>query len=228
MAVQQGIWDCLKRRTEAPVKSAKANFGLAAFQRWADALTAPKDKQSWAKVFPPGIPMYAGLASAFSLFELGAVNARSDHGLYADFLEEAALVLERPALREAAGHFRAGGEAWGRLAETLLPGSVAPFKETRELLLRRRQAFVERGGESLAERQAIDERLAAIRAEMQVAFPLTASESAALRERIREQVLKTGELERTAHDSLQAVMAGKPGGQAANAAQRPARAYRPK
>ncbi len=41
IAVQQGIWDCLKRYVEAPVASARNSFGFAAFQRWADALTKP-------------------------------------------------------------------------------------------------------------------------------------------------------------------------------------------
>jgi len=46
VAVQQGIWDCLKRFVEAPVASAKNSFGFAAFQRWADALTKPTLKYS--------------------------------------------------------------------------------------------------------------------------------------------------------------------------------------
>ncbi|HKZ69577.1 MAG TPA: BtrH N-terminal domain-containing protein, partial [Anaerolineales bacterium] len=106
VAVQQGIWDCLKRYTEAPVKSAKANFGLAAFGRWADMLTKPKDKQSWEKIFPAGIPMYAGLTSAFDRFSLGAVSAHRDRELYADFLDEASVALERPALKGSAKLFR--------------------------------------------------------------------------------------------------------------------------
>jgi hypothetical protein len=212
-AVQQGIWDCLKRYTEAPVKSAKANFGLAAFQRWADMLTRPKGKQSWEKVFPAGVKMYAGLSSAFDRSGLGAVSAQRDRGLYADFLDEASAVLERPALKQSAERFRACALGWGELGAALLPNRIPPFRETRELLLRRRKLFVEKGGKALAEIKQINARLEAIRAEMEKGFPLTAGEAATLREQVRDGVLKVAELEKAASESLQAAMAGKQAGQ---------------
>jgi len=210
VAVQQGIWDCLKRYTEAPVKSARKNFGLAAFQRWADVLTKPKDKQSWEKIFPPGVKMYAGLSSAFDRFGLGAVSAQGDRELYADFLDEATAVLEQPALKQSAERVRACAQGWGELGVALLPSRIPPFRETRELLLRRRKLFIERGGKALAEIKQINTRLESIRAEMEKSFPLTAGESVALREQVQERVLKVAELEKAACESLQAAMAGKP------------------
>jgi hypothetical protein len=212
VAVQQGIWDCLKRYTEAPVRNAKANFGLAAYQRWAEALTNPKSKQSWEKIFPAGVKMYAGLSSAFDRSGLGAVSAQSDRELYAAFLEEASVVLELPALKKCAAHFRACAQGWGALGAVLLPDRVPPFKETRELLLRRRQLFVQKGGKALAEIKKINARLDSIRADMAKTFPLTAGEAAALRAQIRDSVLKVGELEKTAYETLQAAMVGKQAG----------------
>ena len=206
VAAQQGIWDCLKRYTEAPVKSARANFGLAAFGRWADLLAKPKGKQSWAKVFPPGPAMYAGLSSAFDRFGLGAGGAERDRDLYADFLDEAGLLLGRPALKQAADRFRASARSWRELGLALLPNKVAPFKETRQLLTRKRKLFVEKGGQALAEIQKANARLDEIRSEMKKNFPLTADESAALRELLRDQVLQVGELEKAAYQALQAAM----------------------
>ncbi len=211
VAVQQGIWDCLKRYTEAPVKNARANFGLAAFQRWAAVLTKPKDKQSWAKAFPPGAKMYAGLTSAFYRFGLGAVGAQGDRELYAGFLDEASVVLSRPELKESAELFRGCAKGWSKLGLALLPNRVPPFKETRELLTRRRKLFVEKGGKALAETRKVNTRLEAIRAEMEKTFPLTANEAAALREQIAERVLKVGEQEKAAYESLQAAMVDKQG-----------------
>ncbi len=211
VAVQQGIWDCLKRYTEAPVKNARANFGLAAFQRWAAVLTKPKDKQSWAKVFPPGAKMYAGLTSAFYRFGLGAVGAQGDRELYADFLDEASAVLSRPDLKESAELFRACAKGWSGLGLALLPNRVPPFKETRELLMRRRKLFVAKGGQARVEIKHINTRLESIRAEMEQSFPLTSGETAALREQIAEGVLKVGEQEKAAYESLQAAMADKQG-----------------
>jgi hypothetical protein len=209
VAVQQGIWDCLKRYTEAPVKSAKANFGLAAFQRWAAVLTNRKEKQSWEKIFPPGVNMYSGLTSAFDRFGLGAVSAQRDRELYADFLDEASLVLEQPALKQSAEQFRACAQGWGELGVALLPDHIRPFKETRQLLLRRRKLFVEKGGKALADIKRINARLDSIHGDVKKSFPLSASEAAALREQIRDCVLQVGELEKAAYESLQAAMADR-------------------
>jgi len=211
VAVQQGIWDCLKRYTEAPVNNARKNFGLAAFQRWAEVLTNPKDKQSWEKVFPLGVRMYAGLSSAFDRFGLGIVGAQGDRELYADFLEEAATILDRPALKESAKLFRVCAKGWGELGMALLPKDIPPFKEARGLLVRRRKLFVEKGSKAHGDLQQIINRLNAIRDEMAKSFPLTASETAALRAQIAEGVLKVGEQEKAAYESLQATMADKRG-----------------
>jgi hypothetical protein len=207
IAVQQGIWDCLKRYTEAPVKNAAKNFGLAAFQRWAEVLTNPKDKQSWAKVFPPGVAMYSGLLSAYDRLGLGTLTAETDRDLYAGFLEEAAQILNRPALKQAAEQFRTAARGWGVLSLTLLPDRIKPFKQTRELLQRRRQLFVGKGNAALKERQKINAQLEAIRETMKTDFPLSDSEAATFREQLAEHVLKVGELERAAHATLQAAMA---------------------
>jgi hypothetical protein len=217
LAVQQGLWDCLKRYTEAPVKSARSSFGLAAFQRWADALTRPKDKQSWERVFPAGAKMYAGLVSAFDRFSLGTLNAGRDRELYADFLEEAGAILGRPALRAAAGPFRASARGWDELGLRLLPDSVALLRETRELLVRRGRLFVEQGGGAAPEIAAINRRLDALRDAMEREFPLTAGEVTAMRQAIAAGVRQVGALEQAAYDELQAAMAGEkqPAGAAA-------------
>jgi hypothetical protein len=153
--------------------------------------------------------MYAGLSSAFDRFGLGATGAQRDRDLYADFLDEAAMVLERPTLKESAKLFRVCAKGWGELSVALLPNRIPPFKEIRELMTRRRKLFVAKGGKAAAEIKQLNIRLESIRAEMEKAFPLTASEAVALREQIAESVLKVGEQERAAYESLQAAMADR-------------------
>ncbi|MGQ0603301.1 MAG: BtrH N-terminal domain-containing protein [Anaerolineales bacterium] len=209
VAVQQGIWDCLKYYTEAPIKNAKHNFGLAGFQRWADMLTKPKDKQSWAKVFPAGVKMFAGLTSAYSRFELGAMTAEYDRDLYAGFLEEAALVLGKPTLKQAAEPFRTAAQGWGELGLALLPDDIKPFKQTRELLQRQRKLFVEKGSAGLTEIKKARTHFDRLHDSVEKDFPLSASEVVAFREQLAERVLKVGALEKAAHAILQAAMAEK-------------------
>lgn len=205
-AVTAGIWDCIKLYTEKPPKGTASNFGLRAFQSWADLLTKPKQRMSWAKEFPAGVKFYAGLTSTFSLFGSVGINGDADRARYADFLEEAALLLHKPALTTVAQQFRQSALAWRDLGRLLLPDTVAPFQETRLLIERTRQLFTEQGGASLAERQAINVRLQTIRATMNSDFPLDAAAVVALCTELAEQILYLRKVEQAAITQLRALM----------------------
>jgi len=208
-AVHLGIYDTIRLFTEKPPKGAKHNFGLNALQYWAQMLQRPKQRQSWEKLFPAGRPMFAGLSSAYNfafLFGKGA-GQDAERGLYADFLDEAALLLERPALREAAGLFRASAEAWRQLPAALLPDDVAPFGEARELMWRKHTAFLEQGNAALEEIQTINGRLEAIADAMDSDFPLSQPEVVAHREHLAQQILDIHDAERAAVQALQVAIA---------------------
>ena len=208
-AVRLGICDTIQLYTEKPPKGSKNNFGLNAYQFWAKMLTQPKQRLSWEKQFPAGLPMYAGLTSAYHfafLFGKGAAQD-AERGMYADFLEEAAMLLDIPALSEAAAQFRAAASAWQELPGVLLPDDVQPFAESRELLLRKHTLFLERGGAALEEIQAINHRLGDIRETMTADFPLTQEEVVAFRERLAGKILAIHDAEETAVQSLQDAIA---------------------
>ena len=206
-AVRQGIWDCIKLYTERPPKGSKNNFGFAAFKWWADSLTRPKQRLSWARVFPPGQKMYAGLTSAFNHIACFGKDGGAERGLYADFLDEAALALEKPALQAAAETFRLSAAAWDDLGRALLPEGAPPLKETRELMLRRHQLFLGRGSAALGEIRQINRRLDALRDEMAPGFPLNETEVADLCADLRARLLKIHDLEFEAITMLQKAMA---------------------
>lgn len=201
-AVRLGIADCLKRYVDAPVKSAKANFGLAGFEHWATLLTTPKHKQSWSRMFPAGRPMFAGLTSAYSRFGLGVAAATRDRALYAEFLDEASVLLKREALRDAAEAFRACIPAWQMLGEALLPEAVRPLRDARRLLDQRRSTFIEKGGRGLAQIRRMDARLNDLRSRMVDDFPLDASGVRDLLTTLADHVRAVGECERVAVAAL--------------------------
>jgi F0F1-type ATP synthase delta subunit len=210
-AVQKGIWDCLKLYTEAPPKGSKSNFGLAAMKRWAELLTQPKQRMSWAKEFPPGRKLYAGLTSSFNFIALFGQDGQkqdAERAMYADFLAEAGLVLSKPALHQAAQQFRLSGQAWASLAQALLPDQIPLFAETRRLMLRKHRLFLEQGNAALPEIQEINLRLKAIKAEVTTNFPLNQAEVATLQENLREHVLKVHDIEQEAIKILQGAMSG--------------------
>ena len=208
-AVSAGIWDCIRLYTEPPPKGSKNNFGLAALRWWAELLTKPKVRLSWEREFPAGPKMLAGLVSSYSDIALFGkeIGDYAERGRYAAFLDEAAVLLNRPLLREAATQFRAAAVEWGRLAGMLFPDGVAPLAETRDLLDRRQAAFLERGNEARPEMAAIDARLAAIKTSFASEFPMTPAEVVAHRVALAGQIMAIHDVEAAAVETLKTAMA---------------------
>lgn len=210
-AVTQGIWQCISLYIEAPPKGKRDNFGLAALQHWANMLTNTRNKHSWARYFEPGEHLWMVLAGdtvqlgAYSFVKRKAGN-NAERGMYADFLNEAAIILQKPGLKEAATLFRESEKAWGELAERLLPDNVVIFKEAKTLLNRKQTLFIEQGADGLAEIREANTRLRALQKEAAVNFPLNETEVVAFRAKLAEQVLKIHDLERDAVGCLQEAM----------------------
>lgn len=206
-AAQLGIWDSIKLYTEAPPKGSKNNFGLKAYAWWAEQLTNPRARMSWEKEFPAGRKMLAGLSSAYSdIMHFGKHDDPADRGKFADFLEEAAVILNRPTLAEVAVQFRTAAAAWRALGLALLPDEVEPFGECRRLMDRSSQLFFEEGAGATEERRQIAAQQEAILAAMETDFPLEAAAVQAMREAIAEQVLAIRDIEAGAVDDLKAAM----------------------
>ncbi len=211
-AVQKGLWQCLRLYTEAPPRGKKTNFGFAGLKHWAHMLTNTRNTQSWARFFAPGRRMWAGLAGfgphagVFGWIQAWG-DGGAERGRYADFLDEAAMLLKRPKLKSAAGLFRQSHATWRELAQTALPEHVRAFKEARELLTRRERVFIEQGEAGLKEIQRLNHQLNKLRTAAIEKFPLTDKQSAGLRGQMSEVVMKIHALEYQAVETLQAAMA---------------------
>ena len=210
-AVQKGIWQCISLFTDAPPKGKRDNFGFAALQHWADMLTNTRNKHSWERYFPVGARLYNALAGDIGqpgLIDWTLIWGGSDGAertLYADFLDEAALILNKPDLKSASELFRQSAVAWNALAYTALPDDIPLLKESRELKLRKRDLF--RQGQSTAdERRAINARLTELKEMAATDFPMTAAEYTIFREGLREHVLNIYQIEKAAVDAMQAAV----------------------
>jgi hypothetical protein len=93
-----------------------ANFGFSGMRRFSDQLRDGRTKSGWQRRF--GSPESFGLAMRrlYECLELSGTAPGGSRPLYADFLDEVAGTLERPALSEAATLFRASGARWSALA----------------------------------------------------------------------------------------------------------------
>lgn len=212
-AVQKGIWDCIKLFTEKPPAGGKNSFGFAAYEHWAKMLTTTRNKNSWARYFEPGRRLVAALAGygahpgVYEWIATFGAGDGAERGLYAAFLEEAAVLLDKPALSEVAAQFRESQQAWQALALASLPEGVALLKEIRELQQQRHTLFVEAGDTGIAERETINMRLDGLREQARTAFPLGEGAVTAFREELAEHVEKIRDIEQAAIAALQGALA---------------------
>ena len=205
-AVQAGIWDTIKLFTEKPPKGSKNNFGFAAYQHWAKMLTKSKGRGSWAKEFPAGRPLLAGLMSAFTDINTFGKVGFAERDVYAAFLDEAAIILENSAFNQVADQFRESAKAWDALSLALLPDDVELLQETRQLMLRKRDLFLNGGNEAIPEMATIETRLAEIKTAVSAEFPLDEAGVVALKENIAANVIQIHDSEQEAITALQAAM----------------------
>jgi hypothetical protein len=168
-------------------------------------LTNTRNKQSWERFLPVGERMYAGLTSVYWR-ACDSKQAGAERFLYADFLEEAKLILDKPQLSEVAQQFRKSGQAWEEFKTALLPNEFPLLKETRDLLDEHEKLFVEQGSEAEAKLREINARLDAIKAEVKVNFPLNEHEVVALRNDLSERLLHIRDIEKVAIENLQTMM----------------------
>lgn len=206
-AVSAGIWDTIKLFTEKPPKGSKNSFGFNAYHHWIKLLTKPKTRLSWEKEFPIGRKLHSALSSTYErVATFAQASGGAERHNYATFLEEAAVILNRPALADIAPIFRDAAAAWRELEQIVLPDDVPLLAETRQLLAERRDCFIAEGNGSIERRLEINARLKQIRDETDAAFPLSSAEVDTLKAALAEQVQHIHDIELAGITALQGAM----------------------
>ena len=208
-AVEAGLRQATALFLDRPPKGAPTNFGLAGLRHWAAMLTNTRHPRGWARVFGSGPALWCALAGAGMSPGLagwvGAFGDGMDRGAFARALDEAAELTGKAALRGVADSFRESRLAWLQLLEVAMPDAIPALAEARRLVLRRREAFVERGMDALGELRAIDERRRDLAAEA-AASPLADGDVAAIRSRMRDLVTEIASLEGDAFLTLRRLL----------------------
>jgi Butirosin biosynthesis protein H, N-terminal/Domain of unknown function (DUF4872) len=128
-SMADAIADTALRYVEPAVpKSFWVNCGFSGLAKWRQMLTDRKDKTGWPAFFAEGAQAHAGLQRAYESIECQLAPGAGRY-LYADFLDDAAAALGRPALARAAVAYREAGAAWSRIG-ALIAG--VPDKAVRE------------------------------------------------------------------------------------------------
>jgi hypothetical protein len=207
-AVKMGIWDTIKIFTELPPKGSKNNFGLTGLQYWAKMLSQPNQKNSWEKVFSPGRNMFAGLISAYDfafLFEKSP-TLDGERNLFAQFLEEAAVLLENAALNHVANLYKSIAKQWKILSELLLPPSIPEFWQARTLLHNERNYFITEGNQDVKITMKYHRDINQLKDQVENNFPLSENEIINFRIALSEQIETIHQAEETAISELKQAM----------------------
>jgi Butirosin biosynthesis protein H, N-terminal/Domain of unknown function (DUF4872) len=178
------------------------SFSLPAFRKWARLLTDTRNAKAWPKVFAD----QAGLFGVcISVYENLAAEASWDgghlRGLYAEFLDEAAGLLDAPALADAAAAYREAGARWQEVADTALPADAEPFAAARRLTTEL-QRQVERGDPGQPAAAEAAGRLWALRDRWQREFPGGGDAVDALLPRLADRVAAASKAEEAALAAL--------------------------
>ena len=146
------------------------SFSLPAFRKWARLLTDPRNAKGWPRVFADRAGLFDACLSVYENLEPVGWDGGNLRGLYAQFLDEAAGLLEAPGLGKAAAAYQEAEAAWHAVAETAMPAGREPFAEARRLTVRL-QAQVEAGDAAQEEAAATAARLWALRDRWRHQFP---------------------------------------------------------
>lgn len=206
-AIRQGLNDCVMLMTEKPPKGSAKNFGLRALQHWGEMLQKT-GRGSWAKEYPSGRPLLAVLMSSYTF--LGPAfgkTMQAERDVYADFLDEAAAVLNLPSLNDAAAQYRAAGQAWEALLGALLPADLPMLSEVRDKIDLKTNLFIDKGAAELDQIIACNERIESLKVAAETDFPMSEAEIADLRDNIRRHVEKAHDAESEAVLALKAAIA---------------------
>jgi len=121
-------------------------------------------------VFADRVSLFDACLSVYENLEPSGWNGGHLRGLYAAFLDEAAVLVGTPALGGAAVAYREAAARWHGVAEIALPVDTEPFAEARRLT-DRLQAEVERGDTGRDQAAGTAARLWALRDRWRPEFP---------------------------------------------------------
>ncbi len=104
------------------------NFGLRGLAKWADAVGDRRTKAGWARVFDSGPAFGHAMRRLYDCLTFDRSSPGAMRALYADFLTDAARVVDAPGLEEAAELYGRAGVLWSAIADAAVAGSLAPYR----------------------------------------------------------------------------------------------------
>jgi len=181
-AIMAGIHDEIDHLSQK-----SESFSLPVFQKWGKMMTNAKNAKAWPVVFADRHRLYGALKSVYEGVEQISTGGGGMRGLYADFLDEAAGIVN-PGLSDVANIYRDLAAQWSAFADSALPDSIEPLRETKSLLRQRYDILMAQGSDGLNDIQPLTEQLGALYAEYNRNFPMSDAEVADLFRALGDQL----------------------------------------
>ena len=156
------------------LRSTSDSFSLPAWRKWSRMMTDERNAKAWPRVFADGQGLFGALLAVVESVDATA-SPWGGHlrDLYATFLDEAAVSIDRPALGDAADAWRSAADAWDELADSAVPPDLDGAAEAVEAVERLRAAVSDGEAGRKRVRKAADSAWQ-VRARYAEAFPLPA------------------------------------------------------
>jgi hypothetical protein len=194
--IREGLRICHHGLTQHRMK----NFTLDSIRQWCDRLYGSKDKESWDRVFAPGNRAWRGLSSIYEFVEHYGTGGGLCRPLFAEFLSEAAEVLDRKDLESLSVKYAALGRMWTELGQAALPDDVAALREVKEVTARK--AELRAAGGPIDQMHVLSSKLLDLEKEAADRFPLSVDAYASLRASLQARVRAIYDEEIAAHRAL--------------------------
>lgn len=197
-AVLSGIQACVRDLMVPHIKT----FNLPGLLEWAHVLASTRNKKGWPVVYSDG-NLYPALRDTFDSIETGGTGGKLFRDMYAEFLEEAAVVTGREALVACAEQYRTLGTRWQKLALQTMPDSQPAFVKTVELLRERQQLVETLGAPARPRLLEIRESLEKLDGQMRDHFPLDPGQAHRLLVELSAEIEQLYEGEMDAAEALE-------------------------
>jgi Butirosin biosynthesis protein H, N-terminal/Domain of unknown function (DUF4872) len=196
-AVLEGLRDGTER-----LAGRSESFALPAWRVWARRMTDERNAKGWPRVFADGRGLVAALLSLWEGVEPVGMTGGNLRGLFADSLDEAADLLQRPRLRDLSPTWRVIAAQWHDLAETALPADHPLFGRMRELTATIQESITAEGDAGSDAAKVAAEELWRLRAEADTSSPFDTTDSKALFAALGARIARLYDAERDAVDRL--------------------------
>jgi hypothetical protein len=130
----------------------------------------------------------------------------AERDVYADFLDEASVILDKPALQEAAAEFRRSAATWDALSQALLPANVPLLGEMAQIQLGQRDLLLNQGSAAIDAIKQLKARGKALLVQAETDFPFSEKEVEEFQAGLAEKVMQICAVEETAVSRLRQAM----------------------